>query len=68
MCIGGNPPVYLNPLNTDVLRKRPIVPFIEQDEWRIVILTNGYLGDDPNAPLQLNVDPSNFYAYQQCVG
>lgn len=61
--LGGPPPIYLNPLNTDVLTKQPIAPFIEQDEWRIVIFTRGYLEDDPNAPLKLNVDPSYFYEY-----
>jgi hypothetical protein len=57
------PPLYLDPLNTDVLRKQPIRPFIEQDEWRIVIFTEGYLNDDPHAPLQIQVDPSHFYPY-----
>jgi hypothetical protein len=60
-----NPPVYLNPLITDVLRKLPVKPFIEQDEWRIVIFTKGYLSDDPEMPLRINVDPSHFYPYQQ---
>jgi hypothetical protein len=64
MSLGGAPPVYLNPLSTDVLRKQPVMPFIEQDEWRIVIFTEGYLEDDPTAPLRINVDPSHFYAYQ----
>lgn len=61
--IGGVPPVYLNPLNTDVLRKQPVAPFIEQDEWRIVVFTEGYLDNDPKVPLQINVAPSHFYPY-----
>lgn len=65
ICIGGEPPIYINPLNTDVLRKQPVKPFIEQDEWRIVIFTDGYLEDDAIAPLRINVDVSHFYAYQR---
>ena len=61
MSIGGMPPVYLNPINTDVLRKQPTAPFVEQDEWRIVIFVTKYLNNDPNAPLQIQVDPSHFY-------
>ncbi|MBM3527857.1 MAG: hypothetical protein FJX62_07180 [Alphaproteobacteria bacterium] len=57
-----NPPLYLNPLDTDVLRKDPVSPFIEQDEWRIAIFANGYLDGDANFPLQIKVDPSHFYA------
>src|SRR5690606_16024325 len=44
--LGGNPPLSLGPANQDVLRKRPIHPFIEQDEWRIAIFTDGYLRND----------------------
>jgi hypothetical protein len=61
--VDNNPPLYLTPFNTDVLRKSPVTPFIDQDEWRIVIFTNGYLGNDPNAPLKIHVDPSHFYPY-----
>lgn len=61
--LGGNPPVSFGPLNTDVLRKRPVAPFIEQDEWRIVIFTDGYLLNDADAPLRIAVDPSHFYPY-----
>ncbi len=61
--LGGNPPVSFGPLNTDVLRKRPVAPFIEQDEWRIVIFTDGYLLNDAHAPLRIVVDPSHFYPY-----
>jgi hypothetical protein len=63
--LGDAPPLYLNPLNTDVLRKKPIRPFIEQDEWRIVVLTERYVSADPKAPLQINVDPAHFYPYSQ---
>jgi hypothetical protein len=63
ICIGGTPPAHLNPMNIDVLRKRPILPFVEQDEWRIAIITEGYLGGDPMLPLMINVDPKQFYAY-----
>jgi hypothetical protein len=61
--ISGKPPTHLNPINTDVLRKRPAKPFIDQDEWRIAIFTSGYLNNDPNAPLCVHVDPSHFYPY-----
>ena len=40
------------------------MPFIEQDEWRIVIFTEGYLEGDPMAALKINVEPSHFYAYR----
>jgi hypothetical protein len=61
--LGGDPPVTIGPLNTDILRKRPMSPFIEQDEWRIAIFTDGYLGNDATAPLKVTVDPSYFYPY-----
>ena len=61
--ISATPPLYLNPLNTDVLRKLPIAPFVEQDEWRIAVFTRGYLDQDATAPLQITVDPSHFYPY-----
>jgi hypothetical protein len=63
MCLGGTPPVYLNPMNTEVLSKQPIMPFIEQDEWRIVVFTEVYVENDPSAPLQLSVATSHFYSY-----
>ena len=69
--LGGKPPVSLNLLNTDVLRKQPLSPFIEQDEWRIVVFTDGYVQNDPNCPLQIQVSPSHFYPYlvsRQCGG
>jgi len=28
-----------------------------------VVFTHGYLENDPNAPLKINVSPSNFYRY-----
>lgn len=61
--LSNDPPLYLNPADTDVLRKLPIAPFIEQDEWRIVLFTDGYVDNDPNMPLRANVSPSNFYLY-----
>lgn len=57
------PPHYLNALNTDVLRKEPVLPFIEQDEWRIVIFTNGFIENDFNKPLIVKVDTEHFYPY-----
>jgi len=57
------PPHYLNVLNTDVLRKEPVQPFIEQDEWRIVIFTNGFIKNDYNSPLIVKVDTEHFYPY-----
>jgi hypothetical protein len=64
--LSGEPPVYLKSINTDVLRKDPVLPFIEQDEWRIVVITGGsggYLNNDPMEPLKINVDPDHFYEY-----
>lgn len=61
--LGGNPPTYVNPIDTDVLRKAPVWPFVEQDEWRIVIFTDGYSDGDASAPVTVNVDPSHFYNY-----
>lgn len=63
ICLGGDPPLSLGALNTDVLRKRPVVPFVEQDEWRIVVFTEGYLGNDAATPLRILVAPSHFYQY-----
>lgn len=63
MKLGDSPPYYLNPVNTDVLRKRPTIPFIHQDEWRIVIFTEGYLDEDAKEPLKISVSPSHFYPY-----
>jgi hypothetical protein len=66
--LGGNPPLCLGALNTDALRKRPVVPFTEQDEWRIVIFTDGYLGNDAAAPLKICVARSHFYPYLTADG
>jgi len=63
IALDGNPPVAIKSINTDVLRKEPVQPFILQDEWRITIFISGYLNNDPNEPLKINVDPSHFYEY-----
>jgi hypothetical protein len=63
ICLAHNPPAYLTLVNTDLLRKAPVRPFIEQDEWRIVLMTDGYLDGDGDVPLKLNVDTLNFYPY-----
>lgn len=59
----GTPAVYLKSINTDVLRKLPVEPFISQDEWRIALFVKNYLKDDINEPLKINVSPSHFYKY-----
>lgn len=59
----GNPSVYVKSVNTDVLRKDPVEPFISQDEWRIVIFPTNYLNDDWQEPLKINVDLKHFYPY-----
>jgi hypothetical protein len=64
--LGGDPPLSLGALNTNVLRKRPVAPFIEQDEWRIVIFTDGYLGNDAATALKICVARSHFYSISQC--
>lgn len=61
--LSGHPSVHVKSINTDVLRKDPVEPFIGQDEWRIAIFTNRYLNDDPDEPLKINVDPYHFYPY-----
>lgn len=61
--LGGKPEVCLKSLDTDVLRKEPVEPFIYQDEWRIVIFPLKYLDDDPMKPLKINVSPEHFFEY-----
>lgn len=61
--LGDNPPWFLNPLGTDVLRKSPVEPFIQQDEWRIVVFVDSYLSSDVSKPLKINVSPEHFYEY-----
>lgn len=65
--LSEKPPLYLNPADTDVLRKLPVMPFVEQDEWRVVIFTNGYVDGDVNAPLKIKVRPSHFYPYSSAA-
>lgn len=60
---GHNPSRCLRIYNASPFKKRPVHPFTEQDEWRIVIWTNAYLNEDPNAPLVVRVPPSLFYRY-----
>lgn len=62
-CIGNDDPIHVRSVSTDVLRKAPIEPFIGQDEWRIVLFPQSYLGNDINEPLKINVDPDHFYRY-----
>jgi hypothetical protein len=61
--LSGDGPLFLKSINTSVLRKEPVLPFIEQDEWRIVVFTDGYLNNDPLTPPDINVDPGHFYDY-----
>jgi hypothetical protein len=61
--LGGRPAVAVRSVDTDVLRKDPVVPFIYQDEWRIAIFPTKYLSDDPSKPLELNVSPEHFFEY-----
>jgi len=55
--------LYLGPEDADFLTKPPIRPFIEQDEYRIAMFTDGYIDNDINAPLKINVPTSHFYPY-----
>jgi hypothetical protein len=59
----NDPSRCLRIYNPHAFKKRPVYPFTEQDEWRIVIWTNGYLNEDPNAPFKVRVPPSLFYRY-----
>lgn len=61
--LGGNPEVGVKSLDTDVLRKEPVEPFIFQDEWRIVIFPLKYLDNDSMKPLKINVSPEHFFEY-----
>ena len=61
----GQPSVYVKSLNTDVLRKDPVEPFILQDEWRIALFPTNYLNNDWEVPLKINVNPDHFYRYLQ---
>lgn len=61
----GNPPMHLSIVDATPFRKDPVWPFVEQDEWRIVLGTEGYLSNDPYEPLRINVDPGLFYPYLQ---
>ena len=63
VAFGGNPPLGLGSIDTDVLRKEPVEPFISQDEWRIVIFPSSYMNDDPDEPLKINVSPDLFFEY-----
>lgn len=60
---GGNPPIALKSVDSDVLRKEPAEPFIGQDEWRIVVFPTSYVNGDPNDPLKIAVSPDHFYEY-----
>jgi hypothetical protein len=60
---GDNPPRCFRTLAPNAFRKRPVQPFIDQDEWRIVIWTNGYLNSDPMLPLRIIVPAPHFYPY-----
>jgi hypothetical protein len=55
--------VAVRSVDTDVLRKDPVAPFIYQDEWRIAIFPIKYLKDDASTPLELNVSPGQFFEY-----
>lgn len=59
----GDSGLCLSLANTDVLRKDPVWPFIEQDEWRIVLFVEQYLDNNPDQPLRIAVDPGHFYPY-----
>ncbi|AQT61531.1 hypothetical protein [Cellvibrio sp. PSBB023] len=63
MGLGGTPSEFLKSINTDVLRKSPVLPFIEQDEWRIAIFLEHKTNLDPMEPIKINVNPNNFYEY-----
>lgn len=66
--VSGGKSIYIHPLSTDVLRKSPVKPFIEQDEWRIVVFTDGYLNNNSKCDLLIQVDPSHFYEYSCELG
>lgn len=60
---GYDPSRCLRIFHPNPFKKRPVPPFIHQDEWRIVIWTSGYIKDDPNEPLKVRVPPALFYSY-----
>lgn len=61
--LSASPPAVVAPITMDVLRKQPVEPFVKQDEWRIAVFTDGFLGDDADLPLKIQVEPSHFYSY-----
>lgn len=61
--VGHDPSRFLGVWRPSPFRKRPIPPFIYQDEWRIVLRTNGYINRDSSVPLKVRVPPSLFYEY-----
>lgn len=63
IALGGNPQNILKPIDSEVLRKEPVEPFISQDEWRIVVFPTSYVNSDPNDPLKIAVSPDHFYEY-----
>lgn len=62
-CLRNEKEVSITPIAPTPFRKRPVLPFIEQDEWRIVIYTEGYLPGPIDEPLRINVSASQFFAY-----
>lgn len=61
--LGENPSRNLKVFNAHPFKKRPVLPFILQDEWRIVIWTKGYLNGSTAEALKIRVPPSLFYRY-----
>lgn len=56
--------VFLKSMTTDMLRKAPVLPFIKQDEWRVVIFVKEYLNNNPLEPLKIKVNAQHFYSYE----
>lgn len=62
---GLDAPLAIAVYRPAIMRKDPVWPFIEQDEWRIVLFPEQYLDNDPDTPIRLTVDPNHFYPYLQ---
>lgn len=56
---------HLSVFDQNILRKRPIEPFILQDEFRLVLFVDEYINNNMNSILKINVSNNNFYDYSE---
>lgn len=56
---------HLSIYDQNLLRKRPIEPFILQDEFRFVLFVDEYIDNNIDSILKINVSNKNFYDYSE---